>query len=369
MEIHVPHQGLWESNAVDQAILNRLFLLGSITAAKIKIKQQLVDLSKTNTDGNKDAQENGLRHRPPKIFALSSGALCLSAISLILVEAYLPNPRPWIFLSLEISRSTPLWIVFVCAFAIYFGAFAEAIYQSLHKDADHEKIEDLSASTAKIRSGISQEYLKVACGHFEETGEIKDISSSQILPEFMIREIDEELQIKSSFDSLDKVISNQLQAVSIDHQKRQGQRLHVQKSVVAAGSGIFTGFFTYEVGDSILKFIHASQHADDRSLQYWLFTKAGVFAARQGEGMSAAEIPVHPVVGAAHTEQEAKHDPTATVKSINELDQHYGHNFAHHEIIGQAWLLTITIVVTWIAGFIAWHKPHEQRGGGHEHHG
>jgi len=85
--------------------------------------------------------------------------------------------------------------------------------------------------------------------------------------------------------------------------------------------------------------------------------------------MSAAEIPVHPVVGAAHTEQEAKHDPTATVKSINELDQHYGHNFAHHEIIGQAWLLTITIVVTWIAGFIAWHKPHEQRGGGHEHHG
>lgn len=124
----------------------------------------------------------------------------------------------------------------------------------------------------------------------------------------MLREIDEALHIKASFDSLDKVIATQSQNVSSDHKQKQEHRLHAYQNIVAAGSGVFTGFFTYEVGESVLKFIHASQFADDRSLQYWLFTKAGVSASLQGAGQSPAHAPVLPVVG-KHTLSPAQSKP------------------------------------------------------------
>lgn len=292
----------------------------------------------------------------PWMVGVTSGLSCFFAIALI-----------W----LKVGNYSGLF--FDCVrFAFFsmsvFGVFSFgfALMRKQGKTSGDYEIDELAKMAAEFRSDLSQINLKVASGYAEFNG--SPLEASLPPPEGVLRKIDDILQVKSSLDSLDKVIATQLQSVSTDHKKKQELRLHVYQNIVAAGSGIFTGFFTYEVGESVLKFIHATQYADDRSLQYWLFTKAGVFASLQGTGQPSVQAPVLPVVGSISAEKGATLENATTAQSISELDHFYHENFVHHELTGQAWLLTITIVVSWIAGYIGWHKPHSEHSSGHENH-
>ena len=357
---------------LDRLLLNRLYLLAGITAGRRQIHERLAHILTTHEGVHqpKPAATRGyirtilqrgsdlLSSHLPQVVATSTVLSCAFAIALIWLKVSdCPN---WMFSAAR--------ILFGLTSLTGVAAFVQALRQKQGQTPEDKQIEKISEMAIELRSELAQINLKVASGYACIDNTPLEATSA-LSPEGLLREIDEALHIKASFDSLDKVIATQSQNVSSDHKQKQEHRLHAYQNIVAAGSGVFTGFFTYEVGESVLKFIHASQFADDRSLQYWLFTKAGVSASLQGAGQSPAHAPVLPVVGEAHAEPGAEQTSVTTAQSINELDQLYHENFAHHELVGQAWLLTITIVVTWFAGYIGWHKPHDEHGGGHGHHG
>ena len=357
---------------LDFALLNRLYLLASITAGRRQIHERLAHIltSRESVHHPHAATKRGrirtamqratswLSAHLPQVVATSTVLSCGFAIALIWLKVW-DCPDVVFTIALYLFGLTSLTGV---------AAFVQALRQKQGQTPEDKQIEKISEMAIELRSELAQINLKVASGYACIDNTPLEATSA-LSPEGLLREIDEALHIKASFDSLDKVIATQSQNVSSDHKQKQEHRLHAYQNIVAAGSGVFTGFFTYEVGESVLKFIHASQFADDRSLQYWLFTKAGVSASLQGAGQSPAHAPVLPVVGEAHAEPGAEQTSVTTAQSINELDQLYHENFAHHELVGQAWLLTITIVVTWFAGYIGWHKPHDEHGGGHGHHG
>ena len=213
--------------------------------------------------------------------------------------------------------------------------------------------------------GTGSDQSKVASGYacIDNT----PLEATSALREGLLREIDERY-IKASFDSLDKVIATQLQNVS-SHHKQSGHRLHAYQNIVAAGSGVFTGFFTYEVGESVLKFIHASQFADDRSPKYGCSAKAGYRRACKARAVAGTCACLCPWWG-KHTLSPARanlrhHRPKhqqARPALSRELrpprTRRPGMALDHYHLL-----------VTWFAGYIGWHKPHDEHGGGHGHHG
>mgnify|MGYP003703370561 CR=1 FL=1 len=357
---------------LDRTLLNRLYLLAGIAAGRRQIHERLAHILKAHDSHHRSAPlphpgrvKSGftrgarwLSAHLPQMVATSTVLSCGLAVALIWLKVW--NCPDLVF--------TVVLYLFGVASVTGLGAFIQALRQKQGHTSEDKQIEEISEMAIEVRSELAQINLKVASGYACIDNTPLDARNA-LAPEGLLREIDDALHIKASFDSLDKVIATQMQNVSTDHKQKQEHRLHAYQNIVAAGSGVFTGFFTYEVGESVLKFIHATQFADDRSLQYWLFTKAGVSASLQGAGQSPAHAPVLPVVGEAHAAHGAEHATVTTAGSIQELDQLYHENFVHHELVGQAWLLTITIVVTWIAGYIGWHKPHDEHGGGHEHHG
>lgn len=281
--------------------------------------------------------------------------------------------RPLIFITIPVAVSIiftwmPIWrhggvdsyimaamLLFSCLpFSINLGM---AIFNSNTKSQQDKIVENIAKETKKILSSINQDTTKVAGNFIQMNGVVLNGDNyNWYVPEPFLRLIDEKLRIKESTASITSVLD--MQALTAFHKEDKEHRLHLSKSITAAGSGIFTGFFTYEVGESVLKYIHTVTNADDRTLQYWLYTKAGVAATKVENLDFSTAVGDHTK---AHTEAH-------TISTTAGLDKAYHENFAHHEMVGQAWLLTATIIFTFLAMCISYIKPHESSHEGHGHH-
>lgn len=371
--LKVPYQEVERENLdpehcfdLDRILLNRLYLLAYITTERWNINQWLEKTFNSHKEAHRAKSSVKRRNsltflQGQKFFPWCSIAISFSAVVMIWLKVFeFDIDEVFIF---NIALYNILFDVTLFSFGLasFLGvtSLVLALWKKQGKTIEDKLVENVSEVAIAFRSRLSQVNLKVASGYASINDEHLEADRS-LVPESFLRKIDDILGIKAAFESLDKVIATQLQSVTNDHKKKQEHRLHSYQNIVAASSGIFTGFFIYEVGDSVLKYIHASELTDDRSLQYWFSTRAGVnatnLASSKQNGSSSNYLPYG----------EKEHG-IETV-NISVLDKTYQNYFVHHELVGQAWLLTITILVTWFAGYVGWHKHHDENDGGHEHH-
>jgi hypothetical protein len=170
-----------------------------------------------------------------------------------------------------------------------------------------------------------------------------------IPPESLLERMDGALKVRDRFNSIAAVIKAR-QAHVVDGAKHiEEHRDRVRRSIAAAGSGVFVGFFTYEVGESIMSYLHVTHQQDSSAMFYWL--------AANGERIRAR--------GAA---QAHGHADSGTVAHAPALHPDFVAAYHKPELYAHSWLLTITIIVSALTAWIAMRKPAAEQAGGHGHH-
>ncbi len=344
------------------AHVTRLYLLANISLKRDEVGDIFYKINEKNEETNKKSLINPtsnekindiferIKNAPGITFSTTCFFLSICIWLPILIPAHYKFNTLWAMVPLIIISS--IWLGF---------PFFTSIRNILKTENEDEFIKETIKNLKKIQSDLSLINTKVAACHiaFDDKVRSRDFALWYVA-EPILRDIDDKLKIKQAFASLDKVIN--MQSLLAVHKDDKEHRLHAAKSITAAGSGIFTGFFTYEVGESVLKYIHATGNADDRSLHYWLYTKAGVAAGK------VENVEFSSVVAEHTTSTTAEAGKSHTTSTTAELDKAYHEKFAHHEIMGQACLLTVTLIVTFLAMYISYKKPHDAGEAGHGHH-
>lgn len=233
-------------------------------------------------------------------------------------------------------------------------------------DRIEEKIEATTSDELdKTLSSLTQNNASVAALHTnpEPIG---------FVPELLLRKLDDEFRTKEAVGSLEKVILARKRDMTMRvlHIKEHQQK--ARRAATAAAGGVFTGFFTFEVGESVFKYSHFQHGSDDRSMFYWLATEAGHFGNPDLKNEKA--MPPKEVTGYIQ-ECLKMHGDTykACIEVKKELIQTQGGKFdayfkqQYHdsELFGYGMLLIITLTVSLIAGLIGWRKPADEQTGGH----
>lgn len=205
-----------------------------------------------------------------------------------------------------------------------------------------ENLEAAADEIARVASHLMHTNANVAALYVEPA------PSNPYVSETLLRHLDAAMQTKATVASLGNVIASRERMASDRLKQIREHQQRARQAVTAAGGGVFVGFFTYEVGESVLRYMHSAQRADDSELQYWLFTTAGIQA--------------HPDL------QKARNEGRTEIQSSRDLESHYLEAFHHHQMLGQATLLSITLIVSLVAAWIGWRKPAEEQAGGHGGH-
>lgn len=280
-----------------------------------------------------------LQHQHRRWFAWFGVALVCLALVWIWMPVWWPHnphrealetawwraPRAWISIVLALSA-----VGMVLAFLLVASSF-----KTLKEKLDEKLAEKLDHDIAQLSSDLTQSNLNVGALHMQ----MHDERHSPAVPEHVLRAMDDGLRIKDALASLEKVIQARQRNVQnqLNHFKEERQR--ARRAVTAAAGGMVVGYFTYEVGESVLKYIHVTHWADDRDLQYWLHADPKGKQLQQGQSISGRDIV-----------------------------SYYDKEFHHHELAGQAWLLTSILLVSLLAGWLGWRKPPEEQAGGHGGH-
>jgi hypothetical protein len=221
------------------------------------------------------------------------------------------------------------------AFALVFVTIAlkpqnlkDRIIYLLHEDAN-EKFDE-------ILSGLTQTATSVAA--------LNTLPESKgFISESFLRQLDRQLEIKETVSSLEKVIQARKRNVDANVNHIREAQYRASRAATAAAGGVFTGFFTFEVGESVLKYMHLVGKHDDRSMFFWFTTEAGP---------------------QSHIEVVGSH----TGVNTSGLEKHFDDHFLGPEVTAYAGLLTLTLLVSVMAAIIGWRKPKEEQAGGHGGH-
>jgi hypothetical protein len=206
---------------------------------------------------------------------------------------------------------------------------------------------------------------------------------SGLPPESLMDQMDCALKVKERFKSISSVIKAR-QAHVVDGAKHiEEHRDRVRRSIAAAGSGVFVGFFTYEVGESVMRFLHVIHQQDPSAMLYWLFANSdrirvvaqpapsvhaltSNLAAPTAGANEGVIAPVAALADSSHFQRGPVE--THTVAHGPTLDAHFVTSYHKPELLAHSWLLTITITVSVLTAWIAMRKPAAEQSGGHGHH-
>lgn len=263
------------------------------------------------------------------------------------------------FLTVETVTTGLGWLIVIFLLLMLIPFFFVASgFRTLDYKVEEKLTENLDHSISKISSEVTQMNLNAAALHVQ----IGDVSYSPLVPDHVLRALDDGLRVKEAVASLENVIQTRQRNVKrqIDHYKEEREK--VRRAVTAAAGGIFVGYFTYEAGEAVLKYIHVKGRADDRDLWYWLHAPEGHRPPTEGQSSSKDVLSKADI-----RELEDRHLNTET-SAARAMHEVYEQKFHHHELLGQATLLTITLLVSLLAAWLGWRKPPEEQAGGHGGH-
>jgi hypothetical protein len=232
--------------------------------------------------------------------------------------------------------------------------------------------------------------------------------------ELLLHQMDDALHLKERLVSIEGVIKAREVHLASSVSHIEEHRDSVRRSIMAAGSGVFVGFFTYEVGESLMDYLHVTHQEDKSAMLYWLMANSERIRphAEATPGAPASPAATHSVAflqGAAATNQHSNEQglnpaprqhhrmgppgddldatnalsqlrsgvqgeasasghPVQTTAHGPALDPDFVKGYHRPELYAQSWLLTITLVVSVLTAWIAIRKPAAEKAAGHAHH-
>ena len=157
-------------------------------------------------------------------------------------------------------------------------------------------------------------------------------------PEALLSKMDKALELKDRLTSIERVIKAREEHLSNGYKHIAEHRDQVRRTVTAAASGITVGFFTYEVGESIIEYTHVSHNQDPRAMLQWML-------ALNEEPVTAARSTLSPAPS-----------------------EYFKKTFHEPHLFGHSLLLTLTLVASVLTAWIAMRKPAEEQKQSHGHH-
>lgn len=225
-------------------------------------------------------------------------------------------------------------------------------FQTLEDRLETLKHEKMEKGINELLARLNQFNTSVQVGnvHIENrSSKGENGENYTLLSEQQIRQLDEQFGTHEAVKSLERTLQAHLKSVGENIQRIREENARARKITLAAGGAIFTGFFAYEVSESVMHFVHLKEHADTSSYANWLFTKnAGTLATEHGHAVTT--------------------DNTTTHASIEHEQPDSYEAFHQHELVGTAIVLGITLLAVLAAVILAIRRPADEAGGGHEEH-
>ena len=220
------------------------------------------------------------------------------------------------------------------------------------KDRVHEALaSDLEAQLDALSSSLAQTNLLAASVSVrysqESNGDLIERSLSPVVPEHVLRHFDAQLHIKDTMASLDKVMRARRDRVQSRVGDIVAEQQRARRTATAAVGGMVAGFFAYQVGDSVLKYVLVQGRSQDSDPSPSLFT-----VPAQRDNLGGPQVTK---AAPGKTVQSALPSEVKLKISTDTLDQ--------NELLGHAWLLTITLLISLLAGWVGWRKPTEELNG------
>ena len=234
--------------------------------------------------------------------------------------------------------------------------------------------------------------------------------------ELLLHEMDKTLHLKERLVSIEGVIKARESHLISNLRHLEEHRDRVRRNIIAAGSGVFVGFFTYEVGESIMEYLHVSHRQDAKAMLYWLIksdlkrpqvessmivnnistnslsyqidpakfdrnhwksasngrTKASGNAADAVKSDTSQSISprlssLQPLKAQAGSTSAGTSTPLEVADKPT-FDRIFLDEFHRPELFAQSCLLTATIIISVLAAWITVRKPSAEKLSGHGHH-
>ena len=374
----------------DAALIARLFLLSTISKLKSDMRDCLYELNhalskdekdeKDKKDTTSEAKDNlaskafsvvkilgwAVEHWLSYLVKNAIGSFAFLAflwttVALVIVGLFYGLLAPiGGYQSLPAVLLWPLKIMLV--FLATFFALLALNFKDKEDRAQDQILEKTNKRLGEILSELTQTNANVASSNTHP-------QAAGYVPELLLRHFDEVLHTKEAVIGLEKVILARQRdvAVQVHHVKEHQER--ARRAATAAAGGIFTGFFTFEVGERVFKFMHLIHGQDERSMFFWLSTEAQQFS--NPDLVNAQErLPLELQETYKNCVQDGGKSCTTVQQTLSpvQIREHFMKQYQHSEMHAYGLLLAITLVVSLIAAAIGWRKPAEEQAGGHGGH-
>jgi hypothetical protein len=271
-------------------------------------------------------------------------------------------------LSGSTSSFVPAWLQWLLKISLALLAAFFALLALNFKNMEdrvHDKLlEEANESLSAILSELTQTNANVAALNTNP-------QADGFVPETLLRHFDEVLHTKETVAALEKVIlARQRDVAAQVHGIREHQE-RARRAATAAAGGVFTGFFVFEVGESVFKFMHLIHGQDDRSMFFWLSTEAQQYANPDlvnGKKLVPMEVKDAAYNKCKLTTPADKCNTSSQTLEPTQLQKHFREQYQQSEMHAYGLLLAITLLVSLIAAAIGWRKPAEEQVGGHGGH-
>lgn len=284
------------------------------------------------------------------LYAVMAGMLGLALFWVWSSDLAIWSALGWLLTALFVAGG----IVFLL-YALNLKSLEHRIEEKLHERST-DKLNETMAELAQANANVAALNLQP----FQHNG---------VVSELLLCKMDQALHLKERLTSIESVIKARATYLNASVQHIEKHRDRVRRSITAAGSGVFVGFFTYEVGESVMSYMHVAHHQDSGAMLYWLFANNERIKVKQQHAAPAHEetaAPIH-AEAAAPAPRETVAAPH-TVSHGPAIDQEFLNAYHQPELYAHSWLLTLTIVFSVITAWIAIRKPEAEQGGGHGHH-
>jgi hypothetical protein len=245
------------------------------------------------------------------------------------------------FLSVTAYGSIPLLFSFALV-ALDFQSKEEREALEVHEEIHH-------ALTTHMHE-ITQTALSVSLGNLVRPAKPQAYS---YFPEMLIKQMDKEIGTLEAVESFKRLIGDRIKTTEAAVKKTHEGQQHARRTVMAAGSAIFTGYFAFEAGEKVIEFQHLQSKCDMLSFYHWnqwvspYATKEEL--RKNDELISKANSHTATQVAGTHV--------------CNSYE-----DFNNHQVHSTGLLLIVTLVVSLLTAIVAIRKPSDEHGGGGGHH-
>lgn len=187
-----------------------------------------------------------------------------------------------------------------------------------------------------------------------------------IVDETRLRELDDAFRTKEAVISLESVIRARQRYVHENVAGLLERQQRARRTVLAAGSGMFAGYFTYEVGGSVMKFVDLPAGFDEHSYGFWMAMKnpqARFVTDTTGDTTTkpcVLELLPYPPSGSETFSVINLQVTPEKCKAAQEIAD-FRAKYHKDELMDAGVLLIVTLIVSLVTAWVAVRKPEKEQ--------